>query len=228
MARPVVLPCDTDALIQLFLSKNIKPLQVLTNYGIQPVIVPEVEIELASNRKYSHRIQSDVRKSIASGLLRVLDKTTLATVLGGPAAAASASATLTAIHTLGAQYQRYVDLGEAYTHSAAITLGTPSLSHDITALRALTNAGLATPDPVLRLFDLVALCYQTGDLSAGDCDLIRQTLSGESEWLPLAFKNTSFAGGIHKFCPRILDGTRATIGQALPSITGPFSSRLLV
>ena len=225
MPRPALLACDADALFQFFLS-DLRPLRALqATYGIQPVIVPEVEIELKSNKKFAARVSTDVRKALSTGLIRVLDQSTLSLAgIAGP----TASATLAAIQTLGAQYLAHVDFGEAYTHAAALTLGVPSLSHDISALRVLIGNGLRVPDPVLRLFDLVALAYQIKALSAADCDGIRQALNREKEWLPQCFKNSSFVSGMSAFCPRVRDGAASSVGLTTPLIQSQFSTCLVL
>src|ERR1035437_319592 len=140
MPRPPMLVCDADALFQGFLS-DIKPLQILrAKYAIQPVIVPQVEIELKSNRKLAARISYDLKKALSSGLIRVLDVAALSLVgIQDPAA----QAIYNAIQQLGNQYLVYSDYGEAFTHAAAITLGVPAMSHDVSALRALSYANLA-------------------------------------------------------------------------------------
>lgn len=71
-------------------------------------------------------------------MLRVVDATLLENLFSGMSSVTS-SATISAIQALGTQYQLNVDWGEAFTHAAAVTLDVPSLSHDITALRALVN-----------------------------------------------------------------------------------------
>ena len=229
MARPQLLPCDADALIQAFLSNNVKPLQVLhRRFGIQPVVVPEVELELRSNRKFGQRIAPELKKALGTGVLRVLDNTVLENLFPGPSASTSAAATISAIQTLGSQYEVNVDFGEAYTHAAAVTLGVPSLSHDITALRALVNAGARVPDPVLRWFDLMVLALQVGEMSQAECDTVRKTLCALSEWVPLSFQHDSFRGGLSSFCPRILDGNLAPIGAPTAKVGAPFANRLVL
>src|SRR5256885_2009937 len=83
MARPAFLVCDTDATIQFLLAKEIRPFQVLKSYAIQPVIVPDVELELLSLRRFAGRITPDLKKAQGHGLIAVLGPTTLAPHYGG-------------------------------------------------------------------------------------------------------------------------------------------------
>ncbi len=229
MARPAFLPCDTDAVIQFLLTKQVKPLQVLRNrYGIQPIVVPEVDIELRSNRRFARRISPDLNKAIAHNLLCVLDRRVLEQHYGGGSAGAmAATAALSSIASTGLIYSGPADFGEAYTHAAAITLQVPALSHDRRALDALIGAGLPVPSTVLRAFDLLALAYQVSQLSANECDQFRASLVGENEYIPACFKNRSFVDGLPNFCPRLVDGTAPRVGSTSCPQTA-FSTEILL
>lgn len=215
MPNPSVLLCDTDALIQLFLTaaqtKNLVPLRTLRDdYGIQPAIVAEVEIELMSHRKHGGKVGPELRKALGKGTLEVLDVGTMSKYVPGHLAKGVFGNYL----TLGQQYAKVADRGEAYTLAAAVTLNVPALSNDVSALRALDFNNLAVPSPVLRAFDLLALCLQAGHLTDGECDAARKELVRCGEHVPAAFKNASFGGGMKHFCPRILDVGKNPIGIA--------------
>src|SRR2546425_8700904 len=70
MPNPRLLLCDTDSLIQLFLTrlvtKKLLPLRVLRDeYGIQPAIVEEVETELMWTRRYKDQFAPELKKALA-------------------------------------------------------------------------------------------------------------------------------------------------------------------
>jgi hypothetical protein len=176
------------------------------------VIVHEVEIELKSQKKLASRVAPNLRKALSTGTIQILDATSLSIV---GVSAPVAVATLSTIQQLGAQYHTHVDYGEAYTHAAALTLGMPAMSHDISALQALINNNFAVPTTVLRYFDLVVAAYQGGYLSEPECDNIRQKLFSQGEWVPRAFTNASFATGLSAFDPRLIDSARPAIGRAV-------------
>lgn len=138
MSRPAFVLCDTDAVIQFLLTGETRPLRLLpARYSIQPLVVAEVEIELQSIPRFRKRIAPELKKALANGVLRILDQVVLEAHFGGPPAGSLAAASaMTQIAALGREYQQHVDLGEAYTHAAAVTLGVPALSHDRTALNA--------------------------------------------------------------------------------------------
>lgn len=217
MARPLFVFCDTDALIQFLLVPEVRPLRVLrSKYSIQPVIVPEVELELRSNPRHGARITPELRKALSTDLLQVLTPQLLQTRYGNaPNDALATAATMAQISTTGRHYQRYVDLGEAYTHAAALATSAPALSHDRTALTALANAGLPVPSTVLRAFDLVALCYQIQEMRGTECDDFRSALlTLPSEFIPVCFRHKSFVNGLLDFHPRICDMKHAPVGKS--------------
>lgn len=213
MPNPPLLLCDTDALFQYFIAGLRIPFQELKKtYGIQPAIVPEVEIEIRSNRKYGTRCRASYGKAISSGAVQILDQKTLQEYLSK----LSASVTYTGVQTLGAKYYQRVGRGEAYTFATAVSLGVPALSHDISAIRVLGEQGFEVPSPVLQLYDLLVCCYQTGVLTESDIDNARKLLLKEGEWMPAAFKNSSFVDGLKSFCPRLLDNSKAPVGAISP------------
>lgn len=227
MPNPSVLPCDTDALIQLFLvtkQTSLVPLRILRDvYGIQPAIVAEVEVELMSNRKHGVRIAPELKKALGNGTLEILDVGAMSKYVSS----AVAKGVFGTYQALGQQYAKIVGLGEAYTLAAAVTIDVPALSNDITALRALDTHNHAVPSPVLRMFDLLALSLQTGALTEQDCDAARKELRGRGEHVPAPFQNASFGDGMKSFCPRILDNAKPAIGTACQPGPG-FTAQILV
>ena len=215
MPNPRILACDTDSLIQLFLTakynKNLIPLRVLRDdYGIQPTIVAEVETELMWTRRYGARFVPPLKKAIGNGLIEVLDQQVLARHVGD----SIAKSVYGGFQALGQQYSRFTDPGEAYTFAAAVTMGEPALSNDKSALDALEYNGMALPSPVLRMFDLLALSYQIGTLEEKECNQARQELIRLVEHVPRVFQNASFIDGLTHFCPRILDGAFNSVGES--------------
>jgi hypothetical protein len=214
MDNPRVLPCDTDALIQLFLvalqTKSLTPLRMLKgDFGIQPAIVAEVETELMWNRRYAARFVPELRKALGNGTIEVLNLEAFSKYVPSHLA----KGVFANYQSTGQQYGTIVDRGEAYTLAAAVTLNVPAMSNDLTALEALDHNNLAVPSPVLRAFDLLAFSYQTGALAEKECDAARKELVRQKEHVPQAFKNASFGDGINQFCPRILEDARAAVGR---------------
>ena len=219
-----LLLCDTDALIQVFIAQLVPSLRELkSSYGIQPTIVPEVEIEVSWNKKFKAQFDPVLRKTISSGVLIVLDKTGLEFCVDAPLVGALSSQ----IQTLGAEHHKCVGLGEAYAFAAAVTLGQPAISNDFSAVQALTTSGFAVPSPVLRFFDLLVFFYQTGYLTEADCDQVRQTLLKRNEFVPAPFQRASFKNGLTYFCPRLLDKSKSAVGSQSHA-SSPYEARLLV
>jgi hypothetical protein len=224
MPNPAFLLCDSDALFQFFIASELKPLQTLKNdYGIHAIIVPEVEVELYSNRKFSHRIEPILKKALARQLLEVFDKAILSRSIAGSGLAAgqAVDAVNLAIQAKGNQYYQHVGRGEAYTHAAAVFLGVPALSNDGTAVRALDQAGLPLPCPVLRAFDLIVICYNDGVMSESECDSFRQKLLSENERVPREFEKSSFAGGVNNFYHRLRCSSEPAVDHKGPSYCKP-------
>ena len=109
MSNPLALVCDTDALIQLFIADELRPLLHLKKrYGIQPLVAPEVEFELRSNHHQKHdRIVAGLRKATSQGAIRVVDEGVVMDLTGkGPNIA---SAICQKAKGCGRSYGRWVD-----------------------------------------------------------------------------------------------------------------------
>lgn len=217
MPNPPVLLCDTDALVQVFITREFRPLRRLKDlYGIEPVILPEVENELSVVK--NSRFDFDVRKALSNGTLQVFDQSLLGrrfAATGVPAATIGAA--WSSIQSLGASYYRHVGRGEAYTHAAAVFLGAPVLSHDLRAVNVLLGVGHRVGTPFLRWLDLLVLFYQVGVLKAEECDRARQILVREKEWVPPEFMHSSFVSGLIHFSPRLVDAVAPAVGAPASS-----------
>lgn len=223
--NPKCLACDTDALIQILISNLLQPIRELKrSYAVQPVITPEVEIELRSVTKYAKRIDAPLTKALKNGVIRVLSQHVLREIY--PSAA---DALYPAIQSLGARY-RIVGAGEAYSHATAVTLQIPVLSNDQMALGLLTQRGFAVGVPTLSAFDLVLFGYQIGCLREADCDSFKyQMLERErNEFIPREFRHSSVNDGLRKFVPRLLDGDLDPIGAASSPGRPPHESQLRI
>lgn len=222
MASPAFVFCDTDATLQFLLVRQVRPLQVLrARYGIQPVVVQEVELELSAHRKYGRRIAPELKRAFSNGVIRVFSKSDLEAYYGPtPATALAADNDLSQIAKVGAELDKYIGPGEAFTFAAASTMKMPALSHDASAIAALQRLGFTIPSPVLRAFDLVCLCYQVKDMTEAECDGFRKMLVGENEHVPACFKNAAFGSGLANFTPRLTDFKARDVGMRDPLASG--------
>jgi len=201
--NPPILPFDSDVLVQFFLARELRPLNILQkSYGIQPVIVTEVDLELRWLGKYKARFAPDLDKALKNQLLRVLDQPLFQSLLSS----APPGASWAAFQSLGSQHYRHVQHGEAYTHAAGVTLGLPVVSNDYDAIQTLEAQSFALPSPVLRGFDILAFCHDTGAMTLRECDDVRQELRRHNEGIPKPFMNASFGDGLKSFSCRLRDG----------------------
>jgi hypothetical protein len=201
MPNPALLLCDTDVLIQFFLANELRPLKELKRiFAVQPAVVVEVaDIELRWNGRYRGRFAAEADKAIKSGLLEYLDPA----AFQGYLSSAPIGSSWAQFQTIGAEYARHVQRGEAYTFAAALSLGMPAISNDFRAIETLRVQGLALPCPVLRCFDLIAFSYQAGVLDMGPCEGFRDSLFRSSEHIPKIFAKTSFEKGLASFRSRL-------------------------
>jgi hypothetical protein len=176
MSQPLLFFCDSDCLIQIFISNQIPLLKWLkAAYGVKTVIVPEVDYEVAWTVRFKDRFDRQLKKALSSGVISIFDYSRpeqLSSLLSSPQAVITAKA----ITQTGKGYALRVGAGEAYSHAACIHLGKHLLSHDKSAIKTLRSQGLTTAAPVLRLFDLICLAYRRGHMSEKDCDAVRQEL----------------------------------------------------
>jgi hypothetical protein len=141
--------------------------------------------------------------------------------------ATSPAAIYDAIQTNGLAFeQRGLDYGEAYTFAAGLAFEAPVISNDISAIRTARRRSIPLPPYVVRTYDLIVLCHQTGDLTEQECDGIRQALAGKNEFVPAAFAQASFVEGLRKFYPRLHDSSKAAVGSDVPLLE--FDVRLTI
>lgn len=200
MPNPALLPCDTDVLVQLFLADDLRPLQGLKrNFGVQPAITLEVDLELRWVGKPKGRFVSQLDKALKHGTLTKLDPPLFQSLLG----TATPGTSWSTYQSLGARFYGYIGRGEAYTHAAAVSLGLPSASNDRRAIEVMKVQMLPLPSPVLRCFDLLVFAYFDGILSLKDCENIRTELLKKAEGIPGPFLHASFEDGAKNFSCRL-------------------------
>lgn len=203
MANPAIFLCDSDVLTQFFMVQEIRPLRYLKDsYGIQTVIVQEVDLEMRWLRKHEDKFAPPLEKALKGGVLRVLDPPYFQSLLSD----APVGASWAGFQSLGAQYEGHIHRGEAFTFAAGVTLNFPAVSNDYHAIKTLEANLLPLPTPVLRTFDLIALPFHNGDLELKACENVRDVLLKNGEGLPRAFMHASFADGIKNFSHRLKDG----------------------
>lgn len=215
MPNPSLIICDSDVLVQFFLSNELRPLRDLkTLYRVQPAIVQEVDAELRWLGHYGARFVPQLDKSLKNALLVRLDKSQFQSLL----ATAPPGTSWAGFQSLGAQYCGFVDRGEAYTHAAGVVLGLPTASDDFRAIQVLQYQMQNLPCPVLRSFDLFGFALEAGLLPIQDCENVRSCLIKEHRWIPAALRNASFANGITNLALRLRDSTKApTTGAQTPT-----------
>ena len=220
MPNPPLLICDSDALVQFFLANEIRPFRHLKDvYGIQSAIAQEVDLELRWLRKYREKFVPQLDKALRAGVLRVLEPAYFQSLLS----AAPLGASWAGFQSLGAQYEGHIHRGEAFTFAAAVTLGVPALSNDFSAIKTLEANFLTLPTPVLRAFDLLAFCHESGCLELKACDGVRSALLKNGEGMPRAFMHASFEDGLKSFSPRL---RREKSGQTIAAATETYSTTL--
>ena len=214
-SNPDWIITDSDALLQILLTDQASLIRKLKNeYGIQFVIVEAVEAEVLklTGDKFKFKdLRGAFDKTISTGIIKVLNEAYLVGTKG-----ASGSSLFAQAEQLGSRLYNYVHRGEAYSHAAAITLGIPILTHDVTAIYKLRDVGVPVPRLTFRVFDILAFGHQTGVLSHAECDRARDTLIEREEFVVECFAKASFAKGLPVFYPRLLDQAHPAIGCPTP------------
>ena len=207
MPNPPLLLCDSDALVQLFIANNLRPLQVLKNtFRIQPSIVLEVDVELRWMKKFKNRFVPQLDKALRNGVLMKLDQAAFQSHLG----TATPGTSWGNYQVLGQRYELVVQRGEAYTHAAAVSLGLPAMSNDGKAVVTLIGQMMNVAVPVLRLFDVLVCCHDHGVLDTKECEDIRSELLNEGQGIPGPFLNASFVKGAENFPCRLRTANAAS------------------
>lgn len=208
MANPEYLLCDADALIQVFLTRQVQLLVALrTKYGVKAAIVPEVESEVRFNQRYKNQYENSLLKQLSSGNVTVLDTDRSRHLLRDrELPEGEIPGFVERVRGRGLEYNKYVHEGEAYSHAVATLLQLPLLSNDREALEALEHAGLPVSLPVLRFFDLIAFGVSESIITAEDGQRARSLLMGaKHEFLSYPFKEkkASFSECLSKFSARL-------------------------
>ena len=216
MSNPPFIICDADALIQIFAGGNVEPLRCLrSRFGVQPLATEEVEVEVRRFSRYGREIPDGFTKALSKGLLDLLTPAHLRKIIDKfPAnvAADGADALWGFAQSRAREYNVRVDLGEAYTHAAAVELGVPALSNDGSAVRSMKENGLALPRAVFRAFDLYALTVQSAPDSI-DMGKVLGRLKSKGERFPKVFEHSKFEDALPAFDARVLDATRPAVGN---------------
>lgn len=224
MPNPPVLVCDADALYQILLTNQVALLRYLRDhYGIQPVVVDEVDLDIKGNKKLFSAVGPDFKKALGNGTLTLLDGNYFRNLTGLPR-----NTTFQEIQLRGKRYNYFVGRGEAYTHAAGLCMGVPAMSNDWEAIKVLKGKGFDLPTPILRAFDLVCFGFQTGIITAPQCENFRKDLLKRGEHIPKAFSNASFTDGLNGFTPRLLCSSENPVGRVATSSTTSFDQALLV
>ncbi len=210
--NPQILVCDTDALIQIFVSGQGELLKKLKRrYGIQPVIPESVEGEITRRgQRKSSLFLPGAQKAMSNGALVVLEERTL-----GAFTSNDPHSTYTSIQLVGQENALHIGLGEAFVYAAGLVLKAPVLSNDAKAVLVADRVGIKRPQHIMRAYDLFLLFHQIGELEERDCDNIRQTLLSAGESLPFQVRNMSYSAGLSHVYPRLVDGTSPALA------TGP-------
>jgi len=230
MPNPPLVFVDSDVVIQTVLASAFPIFRFLKSvYAIQPVIVPEVEVELRSLRKFKAQVTPVITKAISNGNLKVFDAAAFAFLATHNPAfqIASAGVSYTDIQILGAALHRRVDRGEAYTFATAQKLNLPAISNDFSAIQVLLKTGIPLPPSICRTYDLIALSYQAGHHSEQSCEDFRRALLVGHEHIQAEFRSCSFREGIVRFCPRLIDDSKVRVGIAYSGAPG-FQAPVLI
>ena len=202
-ANPRILVCDTDALIQLFIANQGELLKRLKRrYGIQPVITEAAEEELTNPKQpKSKQFLAAAQKAIDNGSLVVLEERAM-----GAFTSNDPHSTYQSIQLAGQKYNLHIGRGEAFSHAAGMVLRAPVLSNDEKAIRVADRVGLKLAPFTLRAYDLFLLFHQNAELDDGVCENIRKKLASAGEEPPACVRNMSFADGLGRVFPRLVDG----------------------
>lgn len=191
MGNPAFLVCDSDALIQVFLTRQRDLFVYLRDsFGVQAAIVQEIRIELSNHDKFGKQFLPPLERALASSALMLLDSTVIRRHLS------TQGITGTGVDRFLEEqarrwdaYRLHVDTGEAACHATAVTFAWPALSHDISAVETLEHVGLEPAAPVLRFCDLATFAHACGRLSGEQFEASLKSLRGAREPMPYPFRD---------------------------------------
>ena len=171
--------------------------------------------------RYRDQFVPQLEKALQRGVLAKLDQRYFQSLLSETPPTTSWAS----YQALGAQYDGYIGMGEAYTYAAAITFGVPAVSNDYRAIQTLQGQMLSLPTPVLRGFDLLVFALDVGILPMKDCERIRSELVKNGEGIPRAFTHSSFENGLKSFKCRLQEGK---VSRTESSTTADFFDPLTI
>lgn len=223
MGNPEYLLFDADVLIQIFRT-SLRTKQrgffagLRDRFGVQPAVVPEVESEVRWNGRFRSQFEKDMERLRSDGYVQILEKSVIKRLLQDRGQTPiQVEETLKAHAARGRKYNAHVDLGEAYTHAAAVELCLPAATNDWKAIVGLTKLSLPTAAPALRFFDCLCLLREEGILSSPDCDVARDELRTLKEYVPKVFdSHQPFDDCAIKFDPRLRPAV-ASVTHAPPA-----------
>ncbi|RPJ57196.1 MAG: hypothetical protein EHM23_21320 [Acidobacteria bacterium] len=187
MGNPAFLLCDTDALIQIYLTQRSDLLEYLRrSFSVQPAVVPEVEIEIRNNGQYGRRFEPVFLRGMQSGQMVVLDDVRVCTFLSSKGIV-DPETVFYRVLAEGNVNSSHVQRGEAFSHALASSLGLPLMSNDGDALRVLARLNRPLAIPTIRFMDLVVFAFGQGVIRENDCQSIVRILRGAHEYVPRAF-----------------------------------------
>lgn len=193
MPNPEYLLCDTDALLQVFITKQGRLLVHLRQqYGVTAGVLPEVESEISYHSKFKTAFEPVLQKFLRSGNVMVVDSPEVRRLLAargisGP----ELEQQFRAIWARGQRYGLRVGKGEAYSHAVGSTLKLPLMSHDWKAVETLARINEPVAVPVVGFFDLLALAYHDGALDERECQRAVRDLIANGERVPPLFRTSS-------------------------------------
>lgn len=223
--KPSHLLWDADATFQLLITQQHDLLRRLASEaGLPCILVPEVEVELRSSKKFGSAFAGPLKKLLHSGKFKILDYGDLQS-LPGVGSKAIAQAVEVAIAAKGRAYALRIQTGEAYSHAAGVSLSLPLVSNDHDAIQTLVEAGLPTAQPTLRFFDVLCFAHQKGWLTEAECNGVCKQLRQASEFVPTAFAQSSFKKGMAVYQPRLI---ASSSGISPPAAKYPHQQALVI
>lgn len=217
MSNPAFLVCDADSTIQILSANFREPLKILrTRYGIQPVVVDVVAVELRNHRRIPG-IPAEFEKALSKRLITELTFDVFRDHFGGgagPLAGPEAVMRLwRTIEERATKYELVIDRGEAKTFAAAIEMNMPAMSNDSRSLRTMRDLGLAIPRPVLLSFDVYTLGVQVDVLTTKDLQKICGRLRKLNEWVPSELQRVPIDRDNYPYTTRLVDGSLPILGS---------------
>lgn len=185
--NPEFLLCDTDALIQILITRQgVLLARLKSDFGVRAAATPEVEIEIRNHRKFGQAFAKGFQHFADSGTITRFDSSEIKNLLGSRNyPSAQISPEVSRIQSIGNENYKTVDLGEAYVHAAAVVLHLPVLSNDFSAVQILADPKVGVP--TLEFFDLVVFGNGQGWIGNDKGEEIVTELKAQKEYVPKSF-----------------------------------------